>query len=441
MADVQKILEVVSEASRQKDQLQARLSEMIQSNGHTEVVNKMVESLLKYHGRHHPEPMMCVTDAQGIILEVDDTYCRVSKYSREELVGQNINILKSFEKDSEEPKHKEMAGLFRDMWNNISEGRVWFNSGKDEVILNRAKDYNLFPIDLIVVPILGSDGKPEKYWSLAYDISEKHKDIELLESQKKEIEDSIKYAKRIQKTILPEKSVMDWMDKDWFVLYRPKDVVSGDFYWFARNIRTAFVAVVDCTGHGVPGAFMSLIGFNLLNQIVSEATTKNKDINPGEILTELHKLVRTTLKQDSSDESRDGMDVCMVAIDKYDDSFQYAAANRPLYFWHDGDLQEIKPDKMSIGGEQLEQERKFKNQVFEVGEGDAIYMVSDGFTDQFGGPEEPKKKFSTKRLKQLIIDSHHEKMSVQRAMFNLAWKDWIGDDEQIDDVTLIGIKF
>ncbi len=442
MANVQEILSVVREASRPKDHLHNKLTALINGNGHGEEVRRMVESILKYQSKHLPEPMVLITDKTGTILEVDDAYCRVSKYTREELVGQNVSILKSFDKESEDPEDKKRAGLFRDMWNNISEGRVWFTMGKEEIIRNRAKDYELFAIDLMVVPILGDDGKPAQYWSLAYDLTEKNKEIEILEHQKKELTDSMEYAKRIQKTILPEKGVIDWMAKDWFVLYRPKDIVSGDFYWFKNNIRTAYVAVVDCTGHGVPGAFMSLIGFNLLNLIINEAAAKNKDINPGQILTELHKQVRATLKQDSSDsKSRDGMDVCLVAIDKFDDSFQYAGAFRPLYFWHEGELQEIKPDKASIGGEQMEEERVFKNHTFEVNEGDSIYMVSDGFTDQFGGPPPDQKKFSTKRLKQLITENHHEKMSVQRAIFNLAWKDWIGDTDQIDDVTLIGIKF
>jgi len=181
---------------------------------------------------------------------------------------------------------------------------------------------------------------------------------------------------------------------------------------------------------------MSLIGYNLLNQIVIQ-----KGIHePGQILTELHNQVRATLKQDAADsKSRDGMDVCMVAVCKYVNKFEYAGANRPLLILKGDEIIEIKPTKYAIGGEQMDEERTYQNHEFKYEPGDTIYMFSDGFVDQFGGPE--FKKFSTKRLKEIILANRHESLSTQRALFNIVWKDWKGDDEQTDDATMIAIRF
>lgn len=423
MVNYQELFELVSVSSHTLlDEWDRRIDALAQQNGSEEHLRRISKYLHQHYERHNPEPIIAETDANAIILSVNDAFCRISKYPREELVGNNINLLAS--------SHTE-PGVFTDLWNHISVGKPWIGE-----LRNRAKDYETYAVEILIVPILDENGKPERYWSMAYDISERIAKQELLEAKNKEHHDSLQYAKRIQKAILPVNKSIDELFPDWFVMYRPKDLVSGDFYWFARSIRTAFIAVVDCTGHGAPGAFMSLIGFNLLNQIVNE----RKIYKPGEILTELHRGVRTTLRQDEEgSRSRDGMEVCLLAIDIYDDTFEYAGAMRPLYFWKDGELQEIKPDKLSIGGEQMEEERVFSTQELEFSDGDAVYMVSDGFVDQIGGPEQ--KKFSTKRLKGLIAENAKEDMKTQRALFNLVWKDWKADDEQLDDVTLLGIKF
>jgi PAS domain S-box-containing protein len=369
-----------------------------------------------------------VTDARATLIDVNDAFCRLSGYRSDELIGQSHDIVNS---------KVQPAAFWRAMWADITAGKPWRGE-----IQNRGKDYEVYAVDLLILPILGPSGKPERYWSIGFDVTERSRSEAALIAKNAEHADSLKYAKRIQTTILPDKASMDNAlgDKDYFVVFKPKDIVSGDFYWFYKSIRTAYLAVVDCTGHGVPGAFMSLIGYNLLNQIVMNGTANNKYINPGQVLSELHKMLRANLKQDATDsKSRDGMDVCLVAIDLFDDSFEYAGANRPLFFWRKGELQEVKPDKFSIGGEQLEEERRFTNHQIEVEAGDIIYMVSDGYVDQFGGPE--KKKFSTKKFKQLITEVNHETMNVQKAMFNMAWKDWKEDDEQIDDVTLIAKRW
>jgi len=407
------------------NQIEHALDEYIKNNANKELNENdisILNKLLSHLNAHHPEPIIAETDLQGNIIYVNEEFLKVSKYSKDEIIGQNIRILRS--------GHMPQ-GVYQNLWATISLGKAW--SGE---LKNRAKDYDTYWVSIYIAPIFNSEGQIVNYWSVAFDISERVKQKEENELKQNDIMESLRYAKRIQRTILPDKKSMDDVFDDYFVVFKPKDIVSGDFYWFNQVVDKAFVAVVDCTGHGVPGAFMSLIGYNLLNQIVLQ-----KGIHkPGQILTELHNQVRATLKQDAADsKSRDGMDVCLVVVNKYDDKLEYAGANRPLFMLKGDELLEIKATKFSIGGEQMEEERVYQNNELEYESGDSIYLFSDGFVDQFGGPD--FKKFSTKKLKQIIIENKHEPMSVQRALFNIVWKDWKGDEEQTDDVTMIAIRF
>jgi PAS domain S-box-containing protein len=383
--------------------------------------NLIIHNLLEHFHRYHPLPLLVETDLQGNILFANEEFIKLSKYTSSELIGKNINILRSSRMET---------GLFTDMWNHLKAGKPWRGE-----LQNRAKDYNTYWIDTFICPIFNEEGEIIKYWSVAFDITAQMLQKDKIEAFNHDVLESLKYARRIQKTILPSKKAMDEELNDYFVLYKPKDVVSGDFYWFNKTIDRIYVAVVDCTGHGVPGAFMSLIGYNLLNQIVLQQHIHR----PGEILTELHRQVRATLRQDEDDAlTQDGMDLCLCAISRFGEEVEFAGAKRPLYWVNNKQLIIIEPDKMSIGGEQMEQERIFKTHLLEVEPGDAVYMFSDGFVDQLGGPHE--KKFSTKQLKMLIENNHQETMNVQKALFNIVWKDWRGDNEQIDDVTMIGIR-
>ena len=186
----------------------------------------------------------------------------------------------------------------------------------------------------------------------------------------------------------------------------------------------------------MPGAFLTLIGYLLLNQIVNErGVTK-----PSEILYHLHRGVRKALKQDEEDSSsRDGMDVTVATINMETYEVQYAGAQLPLYVYQDWEIQETRGTKRAIGGEQLEEERIFENHNFQLKPGDAIYLLTDGFIDQMGGPEE--KRFSKRRFRDLVLRTQHESMKTQRALLNLEWKDWKDDREQLDDVTVFGMKF
>ena len=250
------------------------------------------------------------------------------------------------------------------------------------------------------------------------------------------LKESLRYAKRIQRNLLPDKATMKKYLKNHFIIYRPKEEVGGDFYWLHVDGPKRIIVVADGTGHGVPGAFITLIGYMLLNQIV----VGQKIYNPADILYHLHVGVRKALKQDAEDaKSRDGMDVAICLYDVETRKAIYAGANLPFYYLQNWEVHKIKPDKKAIGGEQMEEERRFTPHEVQLYPGDAIYMLTDGFIDQIGGPE--KKRFGTKRFKELILQTQNENMKVQRAQLNFAWKEWKGDDEeQLDDVTVFGMK-
>lgn len=258
-----------------------------------------------------------------------------------------------------------------------------------------------------------------------------------IEEKTRWLKESIRYAKRIQNNILPDKGDLKRELGNYFIVFRPKDIVGGDFYWFSSiDDDRRVVIVADGTGHGVPGAFLTLIGYLLLNQIVNEKGVTS----PEEILYYLHLGVRKALKQDEEDStSRDGMDIAVSLVNMSTLEVAYAGANLPFYYYQDWEVHEVKPTKKSIGGEQLEEERIFDLHHFQLKPGDAIYMYTDGFVDQLGGPDE--KRFGKRRFRDLILRTQHESMKTQRALLNLEWKDWKDDREQLDDVTVFGLKF
>lgn len=260
----------------------------------------------------------------------------------------------------------------------------------------------------------------------------------IIEHKNTEITDSIKYAKNIQEALLPNLREIHNIFTHSFVLYMPKDIVSGDFYWFAKNGDTSFIAAVDCTGHGVPGAFMSIVGNTLLNEIVND----KKLTVPGDILLELHKGVKIALNQNAQEfERRDGMDITLCAFKNGSGEVQYAGANRPLWIYRKNrnyELEIIKASKFPIGGLELEESRVYENHVIKVEEGDCLYLFSDGYADQFGGPK--GKKFMLTNLQKTIGACVEKPMEDQKQELTKAFNDWKQDTEQIDDVLVIGIR-
>ncbi|MCW3105465.1 MAG: rsbU 7 [Bacteroidetes bacterium] len=251
-----------------------------------------------------------------------------------------------------------------------------------------------------------------------------------------EIKDSILYAKKIQDAILPLKEEIKEGFPDSFVLFKPKHVVSGDFYWMNAKDDKIYMAAVDCTGHGVPGAFMSMIGSSLLNEII----LKKGDHNPATVLTLLHKAVRKSLKQHRSTyESKDGMDLALIVIDKKAGTLQYAGAKRPLYYFSKGMFIEIKADKQSIGGLEMEKDYQFTNHDIKLNAGDTFYLFTDGYVDQFGGDKE--KKYSSKRFRAALQDMQHLPLEDQGRLLQRSLAAWKKKGEQIDDILVMGMRF
>jgi len=262
------------------------------------------------------------------------------------------------------------------------------------------------------------------------------KRIELeIQHQNKKITESINYAKRIQSAILPNMRLIHRVLPQAFILYKPRDVVSGDFPWFAQVKNEIFMAAVDCTGHGVPGALLSLVGYFLLNDIVrSRGAT-----DPGKILDLLDEGVSTTLRPSEDAGTKDGMDISLCKINLERREVEYAGAHRPLYVMREGVLEEIKGNRFPIGGGIFKNQTNFTTYRIRLNSGDSIYFCTDGYCDQFGGPE--GKKFGVRQLRHIIAKAHALPMNEAHLVFDEQWETWKGDQKQTDDVLLIGIKF
>ena len=258
---------------------------------------------------------------------------------------------------------------------------------------------------------------------------------QIIEEKNHDITDSIQYAKRIQQAILPSMQQIKKALPESFVYFAPKDIVSGDFFWFNETPRSYYLAVVDCTGHGVPGAMMSMIGYNFLGQIINE-----KDIEqPAEVLNELHRKVLMALNKDyRTHDVKDGMDVALIRIDRKTKKIYYSGAVRPVYIVIDGNLTEIKGDIYSVGGIKDADGESFSQHEIDAPAGACVYLFSDGYADQFGGPG--GKKFKYKQLRELITKNAHLPMEEQRAVIEKTFLEWKGPLEQVDDVCLVGVR-
>lgn len=258
---------------------------------------------------------------------------------------------------------------------------------------------------------------------------------QVIEEKNIAITDSIQYASRIQDAVLPPVGEIRKCFSDCFILFRPRDIVSGDFYWGIRKGEKVVIAVADCTGHGVPGAFMSMLGTALLNEI---AAVDNFSDAAG-VLNNLRKNVIAALRQKGEEgEAQDGMDIALCIIDQETDVMHFAGANNPLYQIHDREINIIKGDRMPIGIH-LRSDIPFTNHTLKVEKKDEFYIFSDGMIDQFGGPE--NKKFKSASLQQLLIRVHKKPFSEQQKLIEKAFDEWKGEEEQVDDVLLVGFKY
>lgn len=258
---------------------------------------------------------------------------------------------------------------------------------------------------------------------------------QILEVLYKQVTDSIRYAKRIQEAILPPQSILRVILPNSFILYKPKDIVSGDFYWVEQKNGKTLFSAVDCTGHGVPGAFMSIVAYNILKYVVNN----NNETQPARILDALNIGVSETLHQASSEtHTRDGMDLALCSIDFQKKELKYAGAYNPLYLIRDGQLKEYKADKFPIGYYTGTTAKPYKNNTIELKAGDMVYVFSDGYVDQFGGPQ--GKKFMANQFRKLLLEICDLPVEEQKRTLDNKIETWRGAQEQVDDILVIGIK-
>ena len=296
----------------------------------------------------------------------------------------------------------------------------------------------IFAISLIFLFIKARERKLQRDKKvLAQKVKERTIEIEKqrdkIAEQNREITDSIMYAQRIQSAVLPDIEYTRSILPQHFIYFKPRDIVSGDFYWLTETAKDVIVAVADCTGHGVPGAFMSMLGVSLLNEIINV----NKDHTANEILESLRKNVKQTLSQrGKKEETRDGMDIALCIINFNKRKVQFSGAYNSLLLVRNSEHTIFKGDKMPIGIH-VGREKPFTNYNFKISKGDMIYLYTDGYADQFGGPEE--KKFKSVSFRQLLMDIHHKPLEEQQQILDRTFEDWRGNLSQIDDILVMGI--
>jgi serine phosphatase RsbU (regulator of sigma subunit) len=261
------------------------------------------------------------------------------------------------------------------------------------------------------------------------------KQREELAAKNKNITDSINYAKRIQEAMLPSEYLFRKLLPESFIFYNPKDIVSGDFYWVTEKESKIFIAAVDCTGHGVPGAFMSIIGFDLLRNITKEQGVEN----PSQILNLLNLGISETFSKHATEGAvKDGMDVSLLVIDRNNKLLEYAGAFNPLYIARENKIIEVKGNRFAVGKVEGNEDNKFDNHVIPYRDNDMVYIFSDGYADQFGGPL--GKKFKFRRFRHLLLTINSLPLIKQKSFLEENFDSWKGQLEQVDDILVIGIR-
>lgn len=306
------------------------------------------------------------------------------------------------------------------------EGDITFTSKLGETFMH-----------IVAIPEF-NENELETVLFVAHDVTEaKQTQLEIQDKNRK-ITESINYAQRIQTSILPNNRIIRQYLPKSFIYYHPRDVVSGDFPWFFVKDSYIYIAAVDCTGHGVPGALLSFIGYFTLNNVVDH----DSSYTAGEILDRLHYDVRRTLKQDRPDaDARDGMDIAFCKINPKTKQLHYAGAHRPLFLLRNGELLEFKGNRKAIGGipHPRKPEKDFENYEIQLQKNDRIFFFSDGIVDQIGGPN--KRKFSPQRVRDLILQNQQVSMDEMGRIFASTLEEFKGDLKQVDDILLIGIEF
>jgi PAS domain S-box-containing protein len=440
-----KEIEKALEEQNEKNRLLSEQDEMMRKN-----VEQLIATQVELDGQMNAIDTSSICkiefDLQGKITTANKAYCDLLGYTVKELKAMHHSALLSM---------NEVDDItVEELWQNLQQGNAQagefkrINKKREEVWLNA-----------VYSPVLDQNGKPYKVIKLAFDITEAKKLLaetqiksQIIQQRAKELEgknqlitSSIQYAQNIQRAILPSEDAIRKAVQDVFVVYLPKDIVSGDFYWFTHIDNKGFIAVVDCTGHGVPGAFMSIIGNTILNEIINVQHI----YEPAKVLELLHTGVRTRLRQAEAT-NNDGMDVSLCCVEPNSENEKeilvtFAGAKRPLYFlsrqeeknYTTQDINELKGDRKSIGGWQSEAYRTFTQQTITLQKNDYIFLTTDGLAD---APNVNRKKFGVERIKELLVKNIRLSNDELRTtmLYNIA-QHQRGTDQR-DDITLLAVK-
>lgn len=365
------------------------------------------------------ENAVLITDANGNLEWINQGFIKLYGFTLEEIIakhGKNLiksssynNIQNAFEQCINE---KKSVKYISENKNKLGK-KLWIQTTLTPIIINN---------------------QIEKLVAIDTDVSKLKETEKDLKHKNKLITDSIQYAKRIQKAIMPSEETLSALFKEILIFFKPKDIVSGDFLWYYKHKQTIWVAAADCTGHGVPGAFMSLIGINLLNQIVA----KNHNINAAEILNELRKQLLSRLELNNSEKLFDGMDISFVKIDKTNKTIDFAGAYNPLYLFRKNQLTEIKGNRFPIGRYYTDKIIPFKNNTIQYQTNDIIYMFSDGYYDQLNNNSE--EKYLSFRFKKLLQKINTLPFEERKPKLQNELDTWRGNSPQNDDIIIVGIN-
>jgi serine phosphatase RsbU (regulator of sigma subunit) len=322
----------------------------------------------------------------------------------------------------------------KDIWGNISEPKVV--AFTIEASFTQTTFFYIIILGALFIVIIGIVRFRERQLKKEKRILETRvkERTRKIEAQKQEITSSIEYASRIQMAMLPEDWHFRYSFSDYFIIFKPRDIVSGDFYWIDEDEKHIFFTVADCTGHGVPGAFMSALGISTLDEII----TNNTDLKANTVLNLLREKIKTSLHQTGKQgEATDGMDVAFCILHKDRKKLEFSGAYNSLLIFQDGELKEFRADRMPIGIYYGENET-FTNYEIKVQKGDTIYIFSDGFADQFGGPK--GSKYMKYNLKRLLSEIYQRPMAEQKSILENEFEKWKGSANQIDDVTILCVR-
>jgi len=364
------------------------------------------------------------TDENGIIKQVSDAFSEVSGYTKKELIGQPQNVV----------RHPDMPSeVFEELWTTIKSGKKWNGTVK-----NRKKDGGYYWVNAHIEPVLNSKGNITGYQAIRQDITAE-KEVEekskLLSEAKQKITDSIKFSSLIQDALLPKSEIIGEYFNDFFVLWEPKDIVGGDIYQFIEREDDCLVFVIDCTGHGVPGAFMTMVTKTVIQSIVNN----NNFNNPALIMQELSKNIKTTLKQDNPNSKSDaGLDGGILYFNKKENRAIYSGAKTPLFYIQNEEMKVFKSDRQSVGYKKSDTDFEFSNFELKVEEDTHFYITTDGFIDQNGGDE--GYPLGKKKLQKVILENYKKSFQEQKDIFHKYLLDYQGEHERDDDVTFLGFN-